>query len=181
MFINIFYPKSLVLKLFRAWLADFYRPPLSLAARRREIRRREKQVKRKQRRRVQGSGGAHKACPAVFPPPPHLLIRTGERGTGESPPSPPHLQLLQFSETGENLHNGLYMEVKSRKTDIRQWWWLLLPFSDRTPVSRDIDCWSLVSEILAGANILLTPIFCDILAWQASTTRPGQCRRKSAR
>jgi hypothetical protein len=24
---------------------------------------------------------------------------------------------------------------------------------------------------------LLTPKFCDFLAWQAVTTRPGQCRR----
>ncbi len=27
---------------------------------------------------------------------------------------------------------------------------------------------------------LLTPIFCDFLAWRAGTTRPGQCGRKSA-
>jgi hypothetical protein len=38
---------------------------------------------------------------------------------------------------------------------------LLLPLFDRTPVSRDIDCYSLakISEILAGADILLMPLF----------------------
>jgi hypothetical protein len=44
---------------------------------------------------------------------------------------------------------------------------LLLPIFDRVPVSRDIDCLSLakISEILADADILSTPIFCDISAW----------------
>jgi hypothetical protein len=39
-------------------------------------------------------------------------------------------------------------------------------------VSRDIDCYSLakISEILAGANILSTPIFVMFSAWQASIT-----------
>jgi len=37
-----------------------------------------------------------------------------------------------------------------------------------------------ISEILEGADILLTPIFCDIPAWQAGTNRPEQCGRESA-
>jgi hypothetical protein len=42
---------------------------------------------------------------------------------------------------------------------------LLLPIFDRVPVSRDIDCCSLakISEILAGTDILLTPIFLMLL------------------
>jgi hypothetical protein len=52
---------------------------------------------------------------------------------------------------------------------------LSLLFFDRTPRCRYIDCQSLVkiSEILVGANILSTPMYCDFLAWRASTTRPG--------
>ncbi len=45
------------------------------------------------------------------------------------------------------------------------------PIFCRTPVSRDIDCYSLakISEILAGADILLTPIFATFSAWRAGT------------
>ncbi len=59
---------------------------------------------------------------------------------------------------------------------------LLLPIFDRTPVSRDIDCCSLakIREILAGADILLTPIFVTFSAWRAGTNKPAQCRRESA-
>ena len=48
---------------------------------------------------------------------------------------------------------------------------LFSPLFDRMPVSRGIDCYSLAksSEILAGADILLTPIFVTFSAWRAST------------
>jgi hypothetical protein len=48
---------------------------------------------------------------------------------------------------------------------------LFSPIFCRTPVSRDIDCYSLVkiSEILAGANILPTSIFVTYSAWRAGT------------
>ncbi len=35
-----------------------------------------------------------------------------------------------------------------------------------------------ISEILAGADILLTPILCDIPAWRAGTNRAVQCGRE---
>jgi hypothetical protein len=59
---------------------------------------------------------------------------------------------------------------------------LLLPIFDKTPVSRDIDCYSLakISEILAGADILSTPIFVRFSAMRAGTNKPVQCRRESA-
>ncbi len=59
---------------------------------------------------------------------------------------------------------------------------LLLPVFDRTPVSRDIDCYSLakISEISAGVDILSTPIVVTFSAWQAGTNKPEQCRRESA-
>jgi hypothetical protein len=59
---------------------------------------------------------------------------------------------------------------------------LLLPIFDRTPVSRDIDCYNLakISEILAGADILLTPIFVTFSAWRAGTNKLVQCGRESA-
>jgi hypothetical protein len=43
---------------------------------------------------------------------------------------------------------------------------------NRMPLSRDINCYSLVkiSKILAGANILLMPIFVTFSAWRAGTT-----------
>ncbi len=48
---------------------------------------------------------------------------------------------------------------------------LFSPIFDRTPVSRDLDCYSLakISEILAGADILSTPIFVMFSAWRAGT------------
>ncbi len=52
---------------------------------------------------------------------------------------------------------------------------LLLPLFDRTPVSRDITCWS-----LADADILLMPIFREISAWRASSNELVQCGRVSA-
>ncbi len=70
------------------------------------------------------------------------------------PPPPPHSG--QFSARMEDLC------------------FLLLLLFDRTPVSRDITCWS-----LAEADILLMPIFCEISAWGASTNEPVQCGRVS--
>ncbi len=51
-----------------------------------------------------------------------------------------------------------------------------------TPVSRDIDCYSLVkiSEILAAADILSTLIFVTFSAWRAGTNKPVLCGRESA-
>jgi hypothetical protein len=48
-------------------------------------------------------------------------------------------------------------------------------FFDWTPRSRDTGHCSLtkISEILADANILSTPIFVTFLAWRTSTTRRG--------
>ena len=48
---------------------------------------------------------------------------------------------------------------------------MLLPIFDGMPVSRDIDCYSLVkiSEILAAADILSTPIFVTFSAWRDGT------------
>jgi hypothetical protein len=40
--------------------------------------------------------------------------------------------------------------------------------------------WRKSVKILPARIFLLTPIFCDFLAWRAGTTRPGQCGRKSA-
>jgi hypothetical protein len=55
------------------------------------------------------------------------------------------------------------MEVLGKRTDIGQDGdrFFLLPIFDRTPVSRDIDCYSLakISEILAGVDIVSTPTF----------------------
>ncbi len=58
---------------------------------------------------------------------------------------------------------------------------MLLPIFDGTPVSRDIDCYSLVkiSEILAAVNILSTPIFVTFSAWRAGTNKPVLCGRES--
>jgi hypothetical protein len=41
-------------------------------------------------------------------------------------------------------------------------------------VSRDIDCYCLakISEILAGADILSTPVFVRFSAWRAGTISP---------
>jgi hypothetical protein len=58
------------------------------------------------------------------------------------------------------------MEVMGKKTlDSDGDCFLLLPLFERTPVSRDIDCYSLakISEILEGADILSTPIFVTFL------------------
>ncbi len=51
---------------------------------------------------------------------------------------------------------------------------LVSPIFCRTPVSRDIECYSLakISEILAGADILSTPIFVTFSAWWAGTISP---------
>ncbi len=48
---------------------------------------------------------------------------------------------------------------------------LLSPIFCRTPVSRDIDCYSLgkISKILVGVDILSTPIFVMFYAWQSGT------------
>ncbi len=83
--------------------------------------------------------------PSPFPPD---LIKVPQ--WPPSPPYPPHLQLLQFSEVAEDLLRKLILDSDSD-------YFLLLPFFDRTPVSRDIACQSLVkiSEILAGANLFL--------------------------
>ncbi len=56
------------------------------------------------------------------------------------------------------------------------------PIFDRTPVSRDIDCYSLakISEILVGADILSTPIFVTFSAWWAGTNKPVQFGKESA-
>jgi hypothetical protein len=56
------------------------------------------------------------------------------------------------------------------------------PIFDRTPVSRDTECYSLakISEILASADILLTPIFVTFSAWRAGTNKQVQCGRESA-
>ncbi len=58
---------------------------------------------------------------------------------------------------------------------------MFLPIFCRRPVSRDIDCCSLakISEILAGADILLTPIFVTFSAW-FRYNKPVQCGRESA-
>jgi hypothetical protein len=48
---------------------------------------------------------------------------------------------------------------------------LFSPIFCRTPMSRDIDCYSLakISEILAAANILSTPLFVTFSVWRAGT------------
>jgi hypothetical protein len=78
------------------------------------------------------------------PPPPFprvLPIRSREGGTVESPPiSPPtHLQLLQFPEAVEDLQDGIHTDVKLYSYSYSEHL-LLLPFFDRTPRSRVIDC-----------------------------------------
>ncbi len=49
-------------------------------------------------------------------------------------------------------------------------------------MSRDIDCYSLakISEILASANILSTPVFVTFSAWLAGTNKPVQYGGESA-
>jgi hypothetical protein len=134
-------------------------------------------------------------CEPSPPPPPRgllplpaaMVISIGGRGTAESPPSPPlHPHPIWDSPPPKRRIFvtasvwRLRKEVMILDSDGDRF--LLLPIFDRTPVSRDIDCWILAktSEILAGADILSTPIFCDIPAWRAGTNRPVQCGRESA-
>jgi hypothetical protein len=53
------------------------------------------------------------------------------------------------------------MEVMNRKTDIWQWWWSFFAFTNFWKEACEQRCWSLakISKILAGADILLMPIF----------------------
>ncbi len=122
----------------------------------------------------------------LLTPLPHLgMIRTIARPLLLSLPPPKGPTPLGHSETSAlDLCDGLSLEVMSMWTDIGQWWWSFFVFTNfyRTPLSRDIDCYSLVkiSEILAGADILLTPIFVTFSVWRASTNKPVQCGRESA-
>ncbi len=91
-------------------------------------------AKRKAKERPGGkvTGGGFRArgrcemCSLTAPP--HLdVIRTIARPFPPSPPSPiPHFGQLRGSVV--DLCDGLCMEVMSRKTYIRQWWWLLSAF-----------------------------------------------------
>ncbi len=66
------------------------------------------------------SRGAHVACPAALPPPPSPTYQVRwKRYSRKFPLSPPP-QLVQFPESAEDFRDSLWMEVKSKKTDIRQ-------------------------------------------------------------
>ncbi len=112
------------------------------------------------------------------------LIRTSPR----PPPPPPLLNYTNWCSFLDQLRismtaSGWRSRVEKLISESNGGCFLLLTFFDRTPVSREIDCWSLakISEILAGTDILPMPmpIFSDIPAWRASTNRQGQCWRKS--
>ncbi len=111
---------------------------------------------------------------------PHLLIFAGERGPAGSPPPlhPYPILATQRPQRWTPVTVSVWrLQVQKLISDSEGNCFLLSPIFDRTPVSRDIDCYSLakISEILAGADILSTPIFVTFSAW-----RPVQISRYSA-
>ncbi len=102
-----------------------------------------------------------------------MVIRTG--GTARSPPlCYPHPISSVRDLRGESLwwplfwRSWVYKLILDNDGDH----FLFSPIFNRILVSRDIDCYSLakISEILAGANILSTPIFVTFSAWRAGIT-----------
>jgi len=101
------------------------------------------------------------------------LWLSGQEVQQEAPPLPPTpLMSIQRPQCWISVMASIW----------RLWVWELILDSDgdhflfspifcRTPVRRDIDCYSLakISEILPGANILSTPTFVTFSAWRAST------------
>ncbi len=111
------------------------------------------------------------------------------RYSKESPPPATHTPFQQSETSAVDFCDGLCFggrEYKKLILDSDGDHFMFSPIFNRTPVSRDIDCYSLakISEILAGANILSTPIFVKFSAWRAGTTSQysaGESKSKAAR
>jgi hypothetical protein len=110
--------------LFRPRITDFLSTTVKPSYEKEGDKKERKQEKRGQRREIQGSRWCTCSMYRGVPPPlhePYLSgqVREAQRRVPLLPPST-HLQLLQFPEAAEDLHDGLQMEVKSRKADIGQ-------------------------------------------------------------
>ncbi len=146
----------------------FYRERVSQQPRERQKRDQERKLQE-----VEFSARSRwRAC--LLTPLPHLgMIRTIARPLPlSSPPMGP--TPLEHSETSAmNLCDGLNWRswVCELILDSDGDHFLFSPIFDRTPVSRDIDCYSLakISEILASADILWRPIFVTFSAWRTGT------------
>jgi len=135
-------------------------------------RKRRQRVNEEKDRETRNSGYVHAVIMCSHPPPfsplssarpaspsPRLWL-SGQEVQQEAPPVT-HTPFEHSETSALDLCDSLSLEVISTKTDIGQWsdYFLFLPIFDRTPVSRDSDCYSLakICEILAGADILSAP------------------------